>query len=37
MSVDRHKALCIPGAINRVIYWTCKLGVADALAPLVLR
>ncbi len=32
---DRHKALCVPGAINRAIYRVCKLGVADALIPLV--
>lgn len=34
---DRRRALCVPGAINRVIYWICRLGVVDALAPLVLR
>jgi len=34
---DRRQALCVPGAINRAIYWVCKLGVADALVPLVLR
>ena len=34
---DQHKALCVPGAINRAIYWVCKLGVADALVPLVMR
>jgi len=32
---DRRQALCVPGAINRAIYWVCKLGVADALVPLV--
>lgn len=34
---DRRQALCVPGAINRAIYWVCKLGVADALVPLLLR
>jgi len=34
---DRREALCVPGAINRAVYWVCKLGVADALVPLVLR
>lgn len=36
-ALDRRQALCVPGAINRAIYWVCKLGVADALVPLVLR
>ena len=34
---DRRQALCVPGAITRAVYWVCKLGVADALMPLVMR
>jgi short-subunit dehydrogenase len=34
---DCREALCVPGAINRAIYWVCKLGVPDALAPFVIR
>ncbi len=32
---DRRQSLCIPGGINKVIYWTAKLGIADALVPLL--
>lgn len=30
---DRHRSLCVPGGLNRVIYWMGKLGIADALLP----
>ena len=34
---DRRQSLCIPGGINKVVYWIGKLGLADALLPLFLR
>ena len=32
---DHHSSLCIPGGINKVVYWIGKLGVADAVLPLL--
>ncbi len=34
---ERRKALCVPGGVNRIVYWVGKLGFADAVLPLVLR
>jgi uncharacterized protein len=34
---DRRKSLCIPGGINKVVYWIGKLGIADAILPLAMR
>jgi len=34
---DRRRSLCVPGRINKALYWVGKLGVADAMVPLVLR
>lgn len=34
---DRRKSLCVPGGINKIVYWIGKLGLADALLPYVLR
>lgn len=34
---DRRQSLCIPGVVNKAAYWFGKLGIADALLPIVLR
>jgi short-subunit dehydrogenase len=34
---DRGRSLCVPGGINKVIYWLGKWGVADAVLPFVIR
>ena len=34
---DRRKSLVVPGAGYKVVYWLAKLGLPDALAPLVMR
>jgi short-subunit dehydrogenase len=34
---DRRQSLCIPGGINKVIYWIGKLGLADPFLPLLRR
>jgi uncharacterized protein len=34
---DRHRSLVIPSAIYKVAYWIAKLGIADAMMPLVQR
>lgn len=32
-ALDRGQVVCVPGFINRVIFWLARLGLADALAP----
>jgi short-subunit dehydrogenase len=36
-SFERRQSLCVPGAVNKAVYWIGRLGIADALIPLVLR
>lgn len=36
-SFEAGRALCVPGWINKAAYWMAKLGVADALVPLIVR
>ena len=34
---DRRKSLCVPGGINKLVYWIGKLGLADVFLPYFLR
>lgn len=34
---ERRQSLCVPGAVNKLMYWIAKLGVADAVMPLAAR
>lgn len=34
---DHRHSLCVPGAINKVVYWIGRLGIVDPLLPLMFR
>lgn len=35
-ALDRGQVICVPGFLNRMIYWLARTGLVDRLAPMVL-